>query len=112
MVSSHDEVQRLKEEVQAEVDRLGSDLLSVSRFLHANPELAYEERQAAELLTDILEQHGFVVTREAANLPTAFTGLAGSGAPRPARRRAAPNRTWRRAGRRRTARRCHGRPKP
>jgi amidohydrolase len=82
MLSSHDEVQRLKEEVRAEVDRLGSDLLTVSRFLHANPELAYEERQAAELLTDILEQHGFVVTREAASLPTAFTGLAGSGAPR------------------------------
>lgn len=82
MVPSHDEVRRLKEEVQAEVDRLGADLLTVSRFLHANPELAYEERQAAELFTDILEQHGFAVTREAGNLPTAFTGLAGSGAPR------------------------------
>lgn len=82
MVSTHDEVRRLKEEVQAEVDRLRPDLLAVSRFLHANPELAYEERQAAELLTDVLEQHGFVVTRGAANLPTAFTGLTGSGAPR------------------------------
>ena len=82
MVSGHDEVRRLKEEVQGEVDRLRSDLLAVSRFLHANPELAYEERQAAELLTEILEQHGFVVARGAANLPTAFTGLAGSGSPR------------------------------
>ena len=82
MVPSHDDVRRLKEKVQAEVDRLGADLLTVSRFLHANPELAYEERQAAELLTDILEQHGFVVTRGAGNLPTAFTGLAGSDAPR------------------------------
>src|SRR5512139_2023864 len=81
-VSGHDDVRRLKEEVQSEVDRLRSDLLAVSRFLHANPELAYEERQAAELLTEILEQHGFVVARGAANLPTAFTGLAGSGAPR------------------------------
>ena len=82
MASSHDEVRRLKEEVQAEVDRLRSDLLTVSRFLHANPELAYQERQAAERLADILEQHGFVVTRGEANLPTSFTGRAGSGAPR------------------------------
>jgi amidohydrolase len=81
-VASQDEVQQLKNQVQVEVDRLTPDLVAVSRFLHANPELAYEERQAAELLTDILEQHGFTVQRGVANLPTAFTGLAGSGAPR------------------------------
>ncbi len=81
-MASQDEVQQLKKQVQDEVDRLTPDLVAVSRFLHANPELAYEERQAAELLTDILEQHGFTVQRGVANLPTAFTGLAGSGAPR------------------------------
>ena len=81
-MASQDEVQQLKNQVQVEVDRLTPDLVAVSRFLHANPELAYEERQAAELLTDILEQHGFTVQRGVANLPTAFTGLAGSGAPR------------------------------
>ena len=81
-MASQDEVQRLKEQVQAAVDRLAPDLLAVSQFLHANPELAYEEHQAAELLTDILEQHGFVVERGVASLPTAFTGTAGSGAPR------------------------------
>ena len=81
-MASQDEVHQLKHRVQVEVDRLTPDLVAVSRFLHANPELAYEERQAAELLTDILEQHGFTVQRGVANLPTAFTGLAGSGAPR------------------------------
>lgn len=81
-MTSRDEAQRLKQQVQGEVDRLRSDLLAISRFLHANPELAYEERQAAELFTDVLAQHGFAVTREVADLPTAFTGLAGSGAPR------------------------------
>ena len=81
-MASQDEIQRLKDQMRAEVDRLTPDLLAVSRFLHANPELAYEERQAAELFTDILEQHGFAVTRGAAGLPTAFTGVAGSGAPR------------------------------
>jgi amidohydrolase len=81
-VANQEEMQQLKQQVQAEVDRLAPDLLAVSQFLHANPELAYEERQAAELFTDILEQHGFAVTRNVANLPTAFTGEAGSGAPR------------------------------
>ena len=64
-MTSQEETQRLKQQVQAEVERLAPDLLAVSRFLHANPELAYEERQAAELFTDILEQHGFAVPRGA-----------------------------------------------
>jgi amidohydrolase len=56
--------------------------LATSRFLHANPELAYEEHKAAERLTAILEQHGFAVTRGVADLTTAFTARAGSGSPR------------------------------
>lgn len=71
------EIKPLKARVQAEVDKLIPDLLAVSRFLHANPEIAYEEHQAAELFTDILEQNGFSVVRGVAGLPTAFTGRAG-----------------------------------
>ena len=41
-----------KREVQAEIDRLRPDLLTVSRFLHANPEIAFEEHKAADLLMD------------------------------------------------------------
>ncbi len=81
-MASQEEVQRIKMQVQGEVDRLEPDLLAVSRFLHAHPELAYEEHQAADLLTGVLEEQGFAVTRGAADLPTAFTGVAGSGAPR------------------------------
>jgi amidohydrolase len=81
-VTSRDDIQRLKEAVQAEVDRLAPDLSAVSRFLHATPELAYEEHQAAELLAGVLGEHGFAVTRPVADLPTAFTGAIGSGAPR------------------------------
>ena len=77
-----EELQSLKGQVRAEIDRLAPDLLAVSGFLHANPEIAYEERQAAELLAAVLEQHGFTVNRGVAGLATAFTGLAGSGGPR------------------------------
>jgi len=81
-VNNRGDVQSLKQRVQAEVDRLAPDLLATSRFLHANPELAYEEYKAAERLTAIAEQHGFAVTRGVAGLPTAFTARAGAGSPR------------------------------
>jgi amidohydrolase len=81
-VNKQGDVQSLKQRVQAEVDRLAPDLLATSRFLHANPELAYEEHKAAEQLTRIAEQHGFAVTRGVAGLPTAFTARIGVGSPR------------------------------
>ena len=81
-VNNRGDVQSLKQRVQAEVDRLTPDLLATSRFLHANPELAYEEHKAAEQLTRIAEQHGFAVTRGVAGLPTAFTARVGTGSPR------------------------------
>lgn len=80
-MTNRGDVPSLKQRVQAEVDRLTPDLLATSRFLHANPELAYEEYRAAEHLTAILEQHGFAVTRGVAGLPTAFTARTGSGKP-------------------------------
>jgi amidohydrolase len=82
LVSINSNVQSLKQRVQAEVDRLTPDLLATSRFLHANPELAYEEHKAAEQLTRIAGQHGFAVTRGVAGLPTAFTARVGTGSPR------------------------------
>lgn len=82
MVTSQEDAQRIKQYVQAEVDRLAPDLFAVSRFLHANPEVAYEEHQAADLLAGVLEEHGFAVARGVAGLTTAFTGRTGSGAPR------------------------------
>jgi amidohydrolase len=72
----------LKARVKAEVDWLAPELLDVSQFLHANPEMAYEEFKAAERLTATLERHGFAVARGVAGLSTAFTGRVGSGRPR------------------------------
>jgi amidohydrolase len=81
-VSNGAEIQKLKTRVQQEVDKLMPDLLAVSRFLHANPEIAYEERQAAELFTGILDEQGFTVERGVAGVATAFTGLRGAAGPR------------------------------
>jgi amidohydrolase len=82
IVTSQRDIPSLKQRVQAEVDRLTPDLLATSRFLHTNPELAYEEYKAVEHLTTIVAQYGFAVTRGLAGLPTAFVARTGAGSPR------------------------------
>ncbi|WP_030722639.1 amidohydrolase [Streptomyces sp. NRRL F-2580] len=65
--------------LRRECGRRADDLWAVSRALHADPELAYEEHRAARLLTDELRQAGFAVEPGTAGLDTAFVARAGSG---------------------------------
>ncbi len=62
-----------KQALIKEVERLKPELLEISRFLHANPELAFEEHKAVERLSRTMETHGFSVERSVAGLDTAFT---------------------------------------
>ena len=62
-----------KQALIKEVERLKPELLEISRFLHANPELAFEEHKAVERLSRTMEKHGFSVERSVAGLATAFT---------------------------------------
>lgn len=66
---------RAKEGVAAAVN----ELIDVSRRIHEHPELAMQERQAAALLADRLEAHGFQVERSAVGLETAFRASWGEG---------------------------------
>lgn len=68
-----------KQALIQEVDRIRPELLEISRFLHAYPELAFEEVQAVELLTQTMAEHGFSVERGVAGLTTAFTASYTSG---------------------------------
>ena len=63
------------------VDALAPTLLEVSHAIHANPELAFEEHFAADLLTRTVEQRGIDVQRGAYGLQTAFEAAFGSGGP-------------------------------
>ena len=67
-----------KKRVCEGVDRLRDTVLRISREIHAEPELAFEEKRAAALLTDVLEKAGIAVQRAAHGLPTAFEGRLGS----------------------------------
>jgi amidohydrolase len=67
-------------DVTAAIDAAAEDLVAISRDIHAHPEVNYEERHAATLLTDTLERSGFAVERGSGGVETAFRAtLEGTG---------------------------------
>ena len=50
-------------------------LWELASFLHANPELSNQEVEAHARLTELLEEHGFDLSRDVPNLPTAFVAM-------------------------------------
>lgn len=65
----------LKKTVQENVDSIGGKIVEIARYIHDNPEIAYEENTACELLTTELGENGFEVTTGVAGLPTAFRAV-------------------------------------
>ena len=75
------DIEKLKQKVAKEVDKQGRALGELSRRLHDNPEVAFEERKAAGWLTEYLAASGFDVEREICGMPTAFRATYGKGRP-------------------------------
>ncbi len=75
------DIGELKNSVAGEIDALYQQLADLSRKIHANPEVAFQEHQAADWLTGFLERNGFTVERGICELPTAFQGKYGTGKP-------------------------------
>jgi amidohydrolase len=71
----------LKARVNERVDARRATLDDLSLRIHARPELAFEERTAAKLLTDALAAEGVDVKRGAGGLETAFAAEFGKGHP-------------------------------
>jgi amidohydrolase len=65
--------------ISADLDRLAPTLREVSARIHQNPELRYEEHQAAAWLAEAVERAGVPVERNLGGLPTAFRARIGSG---------------------------------
>ena len=72
------DVAQLKDEARAAVDRMRGELLRISHSIHANPELAFEEREAAALLVTALRDAGLAVEAGAYGLETAFAAEFGA----------------------------------
>jgi len=75
------DIRKLKDAVVREIDSRYQQLADLSRRLHDNPEIAFEERRSSALLVDFLEQNGFAVEKGVCQLPTAFRGTYGAGKP-------------------------------
>ncbi|KAF2100269.1 hypothetical protein NA57DRAFT_73880 [Rhizodiscina lignyota] len=61
------------------IDGLSDDLNTLNQKIYTNPELGYEEFQAHDNISDLLETLGFNVTRHAYGLATSFEAVYGSG---------------------------------
>ena len=66
-----DAKQRLAEAVEAN----RAEILDLSHRIHANPEPAFEEKQAAAWIAAILARHGFTVEHPAGSLATAIRAV-------------------------------------
>ena len=63
--------QRTKQRIADAIERQRAELLDLSHRIHAHPEPAFEERQAATWVADALRRAGFEVEHPAGSLETA-----------------------------------------
>jgi amidohydrolase len=57
-----------------DVENIRSEMLALSRNIHDNPELAFEEFKSAGFIKAMLERHGFTIEDKIGGLDTAFKG--------------------------------------
>ncbi|MEY2595277.1 MAG: hypothetical protein RI965_549 [Bacteroidota bacterium] len=70
-----------KQTVLNSIAQQEKDLISISDKVWAAAEIAMKEYQSSKVLSDYAEQKGFKVTRNVAEIPTAFIAEYGSGKP-------------------------------
>lgn len=71
-------IDELKKQACDVIDAMATDLIDASHQIHANPEIAFEEKFAHALLTDRVEAAGLSVERHACGLDTAFISSFGA----------------------------------
>ncbi|MBN1177079.1 MAG: M20 family metallopeptidase [Dehalococcoidales bacterium] len=75
------DIKKLKTAVIQDIDSRYSEFNELSKKLHDNPEIAFEEKQASAWLEEVLERHDFSMKKGICGLPTAFEGKYGRGKP-------------------------------
>jgi len=69
----------IEDQVTETVEKSRDELITLSHFIHAHPELGYEEVRSSEAVANAAEEMGFDVERGIAGLPTAFRATVGTG---------------------------------
>jgi amidohydrolase len=69
-----------KARLAAAVDAARDEIIALSHRIHANPEPAFEETQAATWVAAVLREHGFTVEHPAGSLATAIRATRRGGA--------------------------------
>ncbi len=69
----------IKDGAREKITSICDSLIGLSRRIHANPELGWEEEKSSMWVAEILTDAGFNVRRGAYDLPTAVIARAGSG---------------------------------
>ncbi|MDN5343949.1 MAG: hypothetical protein PWQ18_60 [Clostridia bacterium] len=73
----------LKKKISGSIDALKDQIIQVAEAIYDHPETGNQEYFAVELLTGILAEKGFRITRPLCNLPTAFRAeISGGPGPR------------------------------
>lgn len=75
------ELDKLKAEIQIEVENHREEVIDLSLKIHANPEVGWKEEKASRWIADYLEKNGFTVERGICDLPTALRASYGNGKP-------------------------------
>ena len=68
-----------KKGAAATIDKTSAEMTALSDKVWAFAETALKETQSSQALADFAEAKGFRVTRNVANMPTAFVAVVGSG---------------------------------
>jgi amidohydrolase len=68
-----------KAKIAAAVEAARDEIIGLSHRIHAAPEPAFEERQAATWIAEILRAHGYEVEHPAGRLPTAIRAVRAGG---------------------------------
>ncbi|KPA38352.1 amidohydrolase family protein [Fusarium langsethiae] len=73
---SHDEIRNA---IKAYLHSIAPKIEALNRYIHGNPELAFQEHKAHDAIADFLEELGYRVTRHAYDLKTSFEVISGNG---------------------------------